>query len=504
MPIRNADVATVFDEISDILEIQGANPFRVRAYRNAGRLLRSLDAAVTDMVAGKEDLTALPGIGADLAGKIREIVETGTCAMLEKLHEEMPEGLTELLKVPGLGPKRVQALYHELDVRTLEQLHRAAKDGRIRQLPGFGEKTEDHILQAVEALRQRPERFKLATAAEYAGPLVEHLRAATGVKRVVVAGSFRRARETVGDLDILVTATPDNTVMQRFVDYEEVAEVVSKGPTRSTVVLRSGLQVDVRVVAEESYGAALHYFTGSKAHNIAVRRLGRQRGLKINEYGVFRGNRRISGNTEGSVFRAVGLRYISPELRENRGEIEAAREGKLPKLVEFEDLRGDLHVHTTATDGRNSLREMALAARDLGLEYVAVTEHSRRVTVAHGLTSRRLLAQIDEIDALNEEKIGVHILKGIEVDILEDGRLDLPDDVLGRLDLVIGAVHSRFNLSRERQTERIMRAMNRPHFTLLAHPSGRLIPRREPYDVDMGRIIRHARERGCYLELNAH
>jgi DNA polymerase (family 10) len=504
MPIRNADVATMFDEIADILEIQGANPFRVRAYRNAGWLIRSLDVALTDMVAGGEDLAALPGIGAGLAGKIREIVETGTCAAFEKLHEEVPESLIELLRVPGLGPKRVQALYHELDIQTLEQLHRAAKDGRIRQLPGFSDKTEAHVLRAVEALRQRPGRFKLASAADYAAPLVAYLRAVTGVKRVVVAGSFRRARETVGDLDILVTATPDSTVMQQFTDYEEVVEVVSKGPTRSTIVLRSGLQVDLRVVAERSYGAALHYFTGSKVHNIAVRRLGQQRGLKINEYGVFRGNRRIAGDTEESVFQAVGLRYIPPELRENRGEIEAAREGKLPRLVEVGDLRGDLHVHTTATDGRNSIREMALAARDLGHEYLAVTEHSQRVTVAHGLTPERLLAQVEEIDGLNEEGLGVHIFKGIEVDILEDGELDLPDDLLGRLDVVIGAVHSRFNLSRERQTERIMRAMDHPHFTILAHPTGRLIPRREPYDVDMGRIIRHARERGCYLELNAH
>lgn len=504
MPIRNDDVATLFDEIADILEIQGANPFRVRAYRNGAHLIRSLDVALSDMVAGGEDLTALPGIGADLAGKIREIVETGSCAAIDKLHEEVPESLTELLKVPGLGPKRVQALYHDLDIRTLEQLHRAARDGRIRRLPGFSKKTEAHILRAVEALRQRPERFKLASAADYAEPLVAYLRAVKGVKQVVVAGSFRRARETVGDLDILVTATPGSTVMQQFTDYEEVTEVVSKGPTRSTVVLRSGLQVDLRVVAERSYGAALHYFTGSKAHNIAVRRLGQQRGLKINEYGVFRGDRRIAGATEESVFRAVGLRYIPPELRENRGEIEAAREGKLPKLVEIGDLKGDLHVHTTATDGRNSIREMALAARDLGYEYLAITEHSRRVTIAHGLTPKRLLAQIDEIDRVNEEELGVHIFKGIEVDILEDGKLDFSDRVLDRLDLVIGAVHSRFNLSRERQTERIIRAMDRPHFTILAHPTGRLIPQREPYDVDMARIIRHARQRGCYLELNAH
>jgi DNA polymerase (family 10) len=311
-------------------------------------------------------------------------------------------------------------------------------------------------------------------------------------------------RETVGDLDILATASDAAAVIERFTHYDEVKEVLSAGTTRASVLLKSGLQVDLRVVAPASYGAALHYFTGSKAHNIAIRRLAQARGLKINEYGVFRGDERIAGEDEASVYASVGLPYIEPELREDTGEIEAARAGRLPHLVELGDLKGDLHAHTRATDGHDSLRDMALAAKKLGFEYLAITEHSRRLTVAHGLDPQRLLQQCDEIDRLNGEGLGITLLKGIEVDILEDGSLDLPDDVLGRLDLVVGAVHSRFDLSRARQTERILRAMDHPHFTLLAHPTGRLIEEREPYDVDMPRILRHARERGCFLELNAH
>ena len=504
MPIHNSDVADAFEEIADLLEIEGANPFRVRAYRNAARTVRSLAVEVSQMLGRGEKLTDLPGIGEDLAGKIKEMVDTGKSPMLDKLHKTLPPALSELLKIPGLGPKRVGVLYHELDIETLDQLHRAAVDGRIRKLPGFGAKTESRILEQITARAAKPERFKLAVAAQYADSLVKYLKATPGVDRVVVAGSFRRASETVGDLDILVTAKRSGKVMDRFAAYDEVAEVVAKGPTRSTVVLRSGLQVDVRVVPEESFGAALYYFTGSKAHNIAVRRIGQKRGLKINEYGVFRGKKRIAGETEESVYSAVGLSYIPPELREDRGEIDQARAGRLPRLVELGDLRGDLHAHTKATDGHNTLREMAEAARAAGLEYLAVTEHSKRLTVAHGLDAARLARQCDEIYRLNGELRGITLLKGIEVDILEDGRLDLPDKALSKLDLVIGAVHSAFKLSREKQTERILRAMDRPHFTMLAHPSGRLIPTREPYDVDMGRVVRAAKDRGCFLELNAH
>ena len=504
MPVHNADITAIFTEIADLLEIQAANPFRIRSYRNAARILGDLPQEARVLMERGEDLTHLPGIGNDLAGKINEIVSTGQCSLLDRLHRELPPAITELLKIPGLGPKRVKTLYHDLDVQTVEQLLRAAQDGRIRALPGFGEKTEQNILQAVQAHAMQNRRFKLATAAQYAETLHAFLQAIPGVQQVAVAGSFRRMRETVGDLDILVAAAPDSAVMQFFTAYDEVAEVFSAGETRSSILLKSGIQVDLRVVAQQSYGAALHYFTGSKAHNIAIRRIAQHLGLKINEYGVFRGAQRIAGDTEESVYRAVGLPYIEPELREDRGEIEAARAGRLPKLVELSDLRGDLHAHTRATDGHDTLRDMALAAKAMGLEYLAITEHSRRLTVAHGLDPLKLARQCDEIDRLNEQLNGITLLKGIEVDILDGGSLDLPDTVLAQLDLVIGAVHSRFDLSRARQTERILRAMDHPHFTLLAHPSGRLIEQREPYDVDMLRIIRHAKERGCFLELNAH
>ena len=504
MPVHNADITAIFNEIADLLEIQGANPFRIRAYRNAARILGDLPQEARVLVERGDDLTRLPGIGSDLAAKISEIITTGHCSLLDRLRRELPPAVTELLKIPGLGPKRVKALYHDLDVQTVEQLQRAAQDGRIRALHGFGEKTEQNILQAVQAHASQGRRFKLATAAQYAEALRDFLQAIPGVLQVVVAGSFRRMRETVGDLDILVTAAPDSPVMRRFTGYDEVAEVYSAGETRASVLLKCGMQVDLRVVAQESYGAALHYFTGSKAHNIAIRRSAQQLGLKINEYGVFRGAKRIAGDSEEAVYRAVGLPYIPPELREDRGEIEAARAGRLPKLVELADLRGDLHAHSKASDGHDSLHDMALAAKEMGLEYLAITEHSRRLTVAHGLDPLQLAKQCDEIDRLNAELDGITLLKGIEVDILEDGSLDLPDGVLERLDLVVGAVHSRFDLSRAKQTERILRAMDHPHFTLLAHPSGRLIEKREPYDVDMLRIIRHARQRGCFLELNAH
>ncbi|MDO8932751.1 MAG: DNA polymerase/3'-5' exonuclease PolX [Rhodocyclaceae bacterium] len=504
MPIHNADIAAIFTEIADLLEIEQANPFRIRAYRNAARNLGEMGREVRAMVERGEDLTELPGIGADLAAKLREIVETGKCRALEKLHAELPPAITELLHLPGLGPKRVRTLWHDLDIQTAEQLARAAQDGRIRSLPGFGAKTEANILQAVAAHLSTARRIKLATAAQYAESLVAWLSGARGVDRVEVAGSYRRCRETVGDLDILAIATAGSNVMACFVGYDEVSEVLSQGSTRASIILKSGLQVDLRVVEAAAYGAALCYFTGSKAHNIALRRMAQERGLKLNEYGVFRGKERIAGASEESVYRSLDLPWIPPELREDRGEIAAARAGRLPQLVELTELRGDLHAHTKATDGHHTLEEMARAAKALGLEYLAITEHSRRLAMAHGLDPRRLAEQCDAIDRLNETLDGIVLLKGIEVDILEDGSLDLPDSALARLDLVIGAVHSRFDLSRAKQTERILRAMDHPYFTLLAHPTGRLIESRAPYDVDMLRLIRHAQQRGCYLELNAH
>jgi len=504
MPVVNATISAIFDEIADLLDIQGANPFRVRAYRNAARTIGGLGTDVKTLMERGTALTDIPGIGEDLANKIGEIVATGKCQFLERLQKEVPPAVTELLRVPGLGPKRVRVLWHDLEIQTLEQLLRAAKDGRIQTLPGFGAKTEQKILESIQAHLGEARRFKLSVAAQYAESLMAYLRKVRGVKQVEVAGSLRRMKETVGDLDLLVAATGDSPVMEQFTRYEDVAEMVSKGPTRGTVILKSGMQVDLRVLPEESYGAALQYFTGSKAHNIVIRRMAQEQGLKINEYGVFRGDKRIAGETEESVYQAVGLPWIPPELREDRGEIEAARAGKLPKLVELSDLKGDLHAHSKASDGHDTIREMAAAAKARGLAYLAITEHSKRLTVAHGLDPVRLRKQIAEIKKLNAELAGITVMAGIEVDILEDGSLDLPDSVLAELDLVVAAVHSKFDLPRAKQTERILKALGNPHVRILAHPTGRLIDEREPYDVDMQKVIRAARDRRVALEVNAH
>lgn len=508
MTVRNDKIAAAFDEIADLLELQDANPFRVRAYRNAARTLVSWPEEMADWAAQKRDFDDLPGVGADLAGKIGEILERGSCDQLDRLRAQFPRGITELLQIPGLGPKRVHALYHELGVRSPAQIQSAAREGRIRDIRGFGETSERRIAEAAAAYLQRSTRWPIARIAGDVEALLEHLRTAPGVSEAVVAGSYRRRRDTVGDIDILVAAARGQALADRLQAFEQVEQVLAHGTTRASVVLTNGLQVDLRVVQPSSFGAALVYFTGSKAHNIALRRIARARKLKINEYGVFtadqgRTAKRIAGDTETSVYAAIGLPYIPPELREDHGEIEAARQHALPHLVDRNHLRGDLHAHTKASDGVETLEQMARAARDAGLDYLAITEHSQSLTVARGLDAERLGAHIDAIDRLNETLQGIVLLKGIEIEILEDGRLDLPDAVLARLDLVVGAVHSLFDLSRAKQTARIMRAMDHPYFSILAHPNGRLFGTRGACELDMERIIRHARERGCFLELNS-
>lgn len=507
MPITNADLAAAFSQVADLLELEDANPFRVRAYRNAARIVGELKLDLAAHIAAGKAMPKLPGIGADLAAKIQEFATTGHLALLDRLRKDLPAGVTELLDVPGLGPKRVRALYDELHVHTLPQVLRAARDGRVRELHGFGTKTEEHIAQAIERHLARSRRVKLATAAQYATHLIAHLQHAPGIDRVVAAGSLRRCRDTVGDIDLLATvveASAGAAVCRRFTAYPDVAQVLEQGDTRASITLQSGLQVDLRVVPKESFGAALMYFTGSKAHNIRLRTLAIERGLKLNEYGLFQGKRAIAGATEESVFAALGLATIPPELREDRGEIEAARKGRLPQLVERDDLRGDLHAHTTWSDGTASLEDMARAAADHGLQYLAVSEHSRRLTMAHGLDPARLAQQGDAIERLNARHAGAHLLTGIEVDILDDGALDLPDQALAPLDVVIAAVHSKFDLSRARQTARILAALDNPHVRILAHPLGRLIDKREPYDVDMLAIVRKCKARRIALELNAH
>ncbi|MFY9942576.1 MAG: DNA polymerase/3'-5' exonuclease PolX [Desulfobacterales bacterium] len=508
MPIHNSDIARIFNQIADLLEISGANPFRVRAYRHAARTVEDQPQSVAAMIEKGEDLSEISGIGKVLAGKITEIVATGSLKMLTDLQQEVPQGLSELMKITQLGPKRVAALHKNLGIKDLEDLAEAARQGQIRDLEGFGEKTEDHILKELQRRKGAEKRTKLAEAEQVVDSLKSFLEGIEGVNRVTVAGSYRRRKETVGDLDILVTCKKDSPVMDRFTGFEDVAEVIAKGKTKSAVRLRSGLQVDLRVVPEVSYGAALHYFTGSKEHNIAIRKIAVKKDLKINEYGVFQGHdgdgERIAGASEEEVYAAVDLPYIASELRENRGEIEAAQKAKLPRLILREDIRGDLHAHTHATDGHSSLREMVAAARDLGYSYLAITEHSQALRVARGFDRKQLERQIEEIDKLSGEYPGFRILKGIEVDILADGSLDLPDAVLGKLDLAVCSVHSKFNLSSEKQTKRIIRAMDNPHFTILGHPTGRLINEREAYGVDMEKIMKAALERGCILELNAH
>ena len=484
-----------------MLDIEGANPFRVRAYRKAARLVGELPRNVADLPT--EALDALPGIGKDLAGKIAIIAHGGHLPLLDELAHEVPPGITALLALPALGPKRVHLLHEKLGIDSVEKLGAAAKAGKLRDVPGFGTGIEARVLRAIAEGAGEAPRTRLATAEQIVAPLVAYLRATDGVRQIEVAGSYRRRRETVGDIDIVVAAEPPEAVMRRFTGYEDVREIVEQGLTRSTVRLRNGLQIDLRVVPEHSFGAALCYFTGSKAHNIALRQIAADRGMKLNEYGLFKGTRRLSGHTEVELYSRLGVAMIPPELREDQGEIAAARAGELPDLIAVSDVCGDLHAHTAATDGRASLRDMVLAAQAKDYRYLAITDHSRHVAMAHGLDTRRLARQIDAIDHLNEELSGFTVLKSIEVDILEDGSLDLPDAILRRLDLVIGAIHYRFELSREKQTKRLLRAMDNRLLNIIAHPTGRLINERPAYAIDMETVMRGAVERGCYLELNA-
>lgn len=504
MAVHNAEIADLFNRLADLLEIEGANVFRVRAYRRAAQTIEDLPVSAAEMVEKEENLAKLPGIGRDLAGKIEEIVKTGKCAALDEVTARTPASLAALVTVPGLGPKRVQQVHDKLGVRSLDDLAKAARAHKLRTLQRFSPKLEARILEELERHRTTERRFRIATAADFAEALRAYMQRCPGVDKVVVAGSYRRCKDTVGDLDFLVTCAKGKHVIEHFVAYEEVTRVAAKGPTRAAIALKAGMQADIRVVPAESYGAALHYFTGSKAHNIHIRKLGQGRGLKINEYGIFRDENRIGGRTEEEVFTAVGLPYIEPELREDRGEIEAAQAGHLPRLVTLRDIRGDLHCHTNASDGKNTLPQMVEAAKARGYEYLAITDHSKHATVARGLDERRLSKQLDEIDRLNDKLDGFRVLKSCEVDILADGTLDLPDRILKRLDLVVCAVHYKFDMDAKSQTGRILRAMDNRYFRILAHPTGRLLAERPGYALEIERVMRGAKERGCFLELNSH
>ena len=501
--MENIDIAKIFEEVADLLEILDASVFRIRAYRTAASTIETLTIPAESLLKEDEGLEALPGIGKDLAGKIREIIETGQLALLSELTAEVPASLVEVMRIPGLGPKRAKQVYDQLGIETLAGLEQAARAGQLRTLRGWKETMEARVIQGIVELKTWEGRVRLVDADAYIRPLVEHLEAAEGLTHIQVAGSYRRRRETVGDVDLLTTAANAKPVMARFLSYPQVKQVLAHGNTKSSIVLRQGLQVDLRVVPEESLGAALHYFTGSKAHNIAVRTLGVNRGLKINEYGVFRGSRRIAGRQEADVLRAVGVPWIPPELREDRGEIDAALHDRLPELVELGDIRGDLQMHTTYTDGHDSVADMVKACADRGYSYIAITDHTKAVRVAGGLGGAEFRKQFREIDAIRKTVKRPVVLKSAEVDILDDGRLDLDDETLAELDLVVVSVHSKFNMTKADMTRRVVRALRHPCVHVFAHPTGRLLRRREPYPLDMEEIVKVARDHGVLLEVNA-
>ncbi len=505
--MQNPDIARVFDELADLLEIQDANPFRVRAYRNAARTVRDFPEPLAELVrAGTRDLTDIPGIGEDLAEKISDLVTSGEIPLRKQLAAKLPAGLLDLLRIPGLGPKRVKLLYKKLKVKSAGDLAKVLEQGKIQKLKGFGPKIEEKIRAGLGQAQVTERRMLLHEAETQATAIVAYLTAGGGIREIAAAGSYRRRRETIGDLDILVTSSNAAKVMDRFVAYGDVAEVISKGETRATVKLRGGLQVDLRAVEPDAYGAALIYFTGSKAHNIELRTIAQERSYKLNEYGLFKGTRRVAGKTEEEVYAKLGLDWIPPELREARGEIALAREHRLPKLVGVGQIRGDLQMHTRATDGKGTIEEMAHAARALGYQYIAITDHSKRVTMALGFDAKRLREQWRAIDALNAQsgKNGLTILRSVELDILESGKLDLPDDVLAEADYVVATMHYGLTQSKEQLTRRMLGAVEHPWVDAIGHPTGRRLGEREPYPLDFDAVCRACVRTGCLLELNGH
>ena len=503
--MQNAEIARQFEELADLLEIQGANPFRLRAYRNAARTISGLPDSIQEIVHNDpKELQELPGIGKDLAEKIQTIVESSTLPQLEELKEQIPPDVVRMLDIPGIGPKKVAFLFSELNIHSLDDLKAAAENGVIAEQKGFGKKTEQIILEGLEQLNQIGDRVRLAEAKAQSDAIIADLGQLDSVQHISEAGSCRRRKETVGDLDILVTSSEPDEVMDALADHELVSKVLARGDTKQRVRLNSGLELDLRVVPEESYGAALLYFTGSKEHNIVLRRRSQDRGLKLNEYGLFKKDKLVSGKTEEEVYKSLDLPWIPPEIRENRMEFTAAENDDLPELIELKQIRGDLHMHTTATDGKASIQEMAEGALAKGYQYIAITDHSKRVTMANGLDSKRLRAHWKEIEKVQQKVPDIQILKGIECDILEDGTMDLPDDVLSEADWVIAVLHYGLKQPQDQINKRLLNAIQNPHVSILGHLSGRLIGKRPGADLNYGEILKAAADHGVMLEINAH
>jgi DNA polymerase (family 10) len=502
--MKNQEIAKIFNEMADILEIKNDNPFRIRAYRRAALNVEGLTKNIEDL--DEKELTAIPGVGKDLAAKIGEYIKTGRIAVHEELKKDVPQIVLDLENVPGLGPKTAMLLYDKLHIKSVDELAKLAEEHKLAGLPGIKAKTEENILKGIGMLKRGQERQPLGKVLPIAQDIVNQLKARVPLSRIDIAGSIRRWKDTIKDIDILAISDNPKEVMRIFVHLPNVKDILMQGPTKSSVVVHEGLQVDLRVVEKESYGAALGYFTGSKDHNIRLREMAVKKGMTINEYGIFRvsDNKKLGGEREEDVYKILGMQYVPPEMREDRGEIDAAIEGKLPELVTLEDIRGDLHVHSKWSDGSHTFEQLVEAAKKRGYSYFALTDHSLGLGVARGLTVERLFEQKKEIDALNKKLKNFRILHGTEVDIRSDGTLDFPDEVLRTLDIVVASIHSGFKQTSEQLTSRIVTAINNPYVSIIAHPTGRLIGEREAYEVDMDIILKAARETGTAMEINSY
>ena len=500
--MQNIDIARQLEEVANLLEISDGNPFKVRAYRNAARTVRDHPEPLAELVrAGGYDLTELPSIGEGIASEIEALIATGDMPQRQALVKKLPPGLLDLLRISGLGPKRVKLLHEKLKVKTVADLGKAIEAGKVAKLAGFGPKMVEKIRSGLGQVEHAERRMILHEAEHHARALVEYLKGGGAIQEIEVAGSFRRRRETIGDLDILVTSRNPDQVMARFAEYPDVKRIVSQGPTRASVRLSNGLQVDLRAVEPDAYGSALQYFTGSQAHSIELRKIAQAKKLKLNEYGVYEGTRRVAGRTEQDVYAALGVDWIPPELREARGEIELARTHRLPKLVTLEDIRGDLQMHTDASDGQTPIEPMADAARALGYAYIAITDHSKRVSMS-GLDAAALRAQWKAIDRLNAGAKGLRILKSVEMDILENGDLDFENDVLAEADYVVATIHYGLKQSERQITDRLLGAIANRYVDAIGHPTGRVVNGREPYALDFDVVAKAAAAAGCLLEIN--
>ncbi len=501
--MKNKELADLFEKMADILEFKGENPFKISAYRKASRIIGDLTQDIEE-IAEQGELKNIPGIGEGMAQKIVEYFKTGKISKFEEVRKGVSDELIAIMDIPGMGPKTLSTLHREKGIGNLSQLEKALEDGSLMGLFGIGEKKIENIKRGILLLKQSKGRMNLGMAFPVAKRIVETLRQKTGSKKIEWAGSLRRMKENIGDIDILATGPEKGKIVQTFTHLPEVKEVLVSGETKASVIMEGGTQIDLRVVEEDSYGAALQYFTGSKGHNIHLRGIAKAKGIKINEYGVFKGKKKIGGKEEKDVYRSLKMDWIDPELREDRGEIEAAQKGRLPKLVQESEIKGDLHVHSKWSDGTFSIEEIAKAAQKRGYQYLAICDHSKSLKIAHGLDESRLMKQIEEIDRINDKLKGFQILKGTEVDILADGKLDLSEKILEKLNIVVGAIHSGFKQDKGKMTKRIIRALENPYIHILAHPTGRLLGARDPYEVEIEELMEAAKKYGKALEINAY